>query len=86
MKYVCVNASLDECAGREHPHEAYDNEVEERLAIIDRELNEIKDTLAFIRDTIVKADTTITTVATQVMPTIEEVMKSPIMKMFGGKK
>lgn len=60
--------------------------MDERLDSIERELSEIKATLDFIRDTIVKADTTITTVAEQVMPTVNSLLDSPMVKMLGLKK
>jgi prefoldin subunit 5 len=59
----------------------------EAIENLQAELDEIKATLNFIKDTIVKADTTITTVADQVMPTVNELMNSPMLKMLGvGKK
>lgn len=60
--------------------------TEERFDAIERELSEIKSTLDFIRNTIVKADTTITTVAEQVMPTVNSLLESPMVKMLGLKK
>lgn len=54
---------------------------------ISEELKEIRKDLDFIKEHIVKADTTISAVAEQVMPTINELMKSPMLKMLGmGKK
>jgi hypothetical protein len=48
---------------------------------------EIMVTLQFIKETLVKADTTIATVAEQVMPTVNELLASPMLKMLGiGKK
>ncbi len=57
-----------------------------RLNQIELELMEIKATLDFVKETIVKADTTITTVAAEVMPTVNDLMSSPILKMLGMKK
>lgn len=59
--------------------------MDERLEQIEIELREIKATLEFVKDTIVKADSTIATVAAQVMPTITELSNSPIIKMLGMK-
>lgn len=62
-------------------------DTDERIAAIESDLNDIKETLDFIKATIVKADTTITTVAEQVMPTVNELINSPMLKMLGmGKK
>lgn len=59
------------------------HDTNERIAFIETELAEIKETLAFIKETIVRADTTIATVAAQVMPTVTELMNSPMLKMLG---
>lgn len=56
-----------------------------KIESLQQDLDEIRGLLHFIKDTIVKADTTITTVATQVMPTVDALMKSPIVKMLGVK-
>jgi septal ring factor EnvC (AmiA/AmiB activator) len=62
-------------------------DTDSRIAAIEKNLEEISETLDFIKATIVKADTTITTVAEQVMPTVNELMQSPMLKMLGvGKK
>jgi hypothetical protein len=59
----------------------------EQLALIEQSHKAIKADLAFIKEHIVKADATISLVAEQVMPTIDELMKSPMLKMLGvGKK
>lgn len=64
-----------------------DKLFDEQLTHIESELAEIRKDLTFIRDHIVKADATISLVAEQVMPTIDELMKSPMLKMLGvGKK
>lgn len=86
MTFECVNASLPECSGRVHPHEAGDTPIETRLILIEQDLADMRVTLDFIRETIVKADTTITTVAAEIMPTVNDIMKSPLVKMLGMKK
>lgn len=88
MTFDCVNAALDECRNLVHPHDYPDSgsALEMRMQTIERELSEIKDVLDFIRNTIVKADTTITTVAEQVMPTVNSLLESPMVKMLGLKK
>lgn len=58
---------------------------DKQFADIQLQLSEIRETLVFVKDTIVKADTTITSVAEQVMPTINDLMKSPMLKMLGVK-
>lgn len=60
--------------------------IDAQLFEIGQQLAEIRAELNFIRDTIVKADTTISTVASQVMPTVNDLMKSPLLKMLGMKK
>jgi hypothetical protein len=61
--------------------------TDERINAIEADLKEIKETLAFVKDTMVNADTTITKVAGEVMPTINELVNSPMLKMLGvGKK
>jgi hypothetical protein len=60
--------------------------TDERITAIETDLREIKETLEFVKETIVKADTTITKVAADVMPTINSLMESPMLKMLGGKK
>ncbi len=60
--------------------------VDEQLESLTQEIAEIKETLDFIRETIVKADTTISTVAEQVMPTVNSLLESPMVRMLGLKK
>ena len=60
--------------------------VDIQIQKIQEDIDEIKETLAFIKDTIVNADTTITKVAGEVMPTINDLMQSPMLKMLGVKK
>jgi hypothetical protein len=57
-----------------------------RFQDLENQLKEIRETLDFIKATIVKADTTITSVAEQVMPTVTDLMNSPMLKMLGMKK
>jgi len=65
----------------------YDKDMLNRITVIEENLIEMRETLDFIKATIVKADTTITAVAEQVMPTVNELMASPVVKMLGmGKK
>jgi hypothetical protein len=61
-------------------------EIEHRIQVLEDNLVDIKDTLEFIKITMVNADTTITKVAAEVMPTISSLMESPMLKMLGGKK
>lgn len=64
-----------------------DKRVAQGIHKIEGELAEIKESLAFIKDTMIRADTTIAKVAEQVMPTLDELMKSPMLRMLtGGKK
>ncbi len=75
---------LEDCAD---PMVCVDHCAHAQFRAIEAELTEIKETLAFIKATIVKADTTIATVAEQVMPTINELKESPMLKMLGvGRK
>jgi len=64
----------------------FENDTATRLNQIELELMEIKVTLDFVRETIVKADATIATVAAEIMPTVQDIMKSPLIKMLGMKK
>lgn len=60
---------------------------ETRIDAIDKELAEIRITLGFIKEHIVSADDTIKKVAAEVMPTLNQVMQSPMLRMLtGGKK
>jgi hypothetical protein len=63
-----------------------DMREEDRIAALESQLEDIRETLSFIKDTIVKADATITAVAEQVMPTVNELMQHPMLKMLVGKK
>jgi uncharacterized coiled-coil protein SlyX len=67
--------------------EIFDKEdVDTRLTDLGTELAEIKATLEEVREYIVRADKTIATVAEQVMPTIDQLTKSPLLKMLGVNK
>ncbi len=59
--------------------------IQSQFAAIEVDIAEIKSTLDFIKETIVKADAGIANIAGQVMPTIEELKKSPFLKMLGVK-
>lgn len=61
-------------------------EMDLRISKIESDLSDIQKTLDNIMGILVKADQTITSVAEQVMPTINELMQSPILKMLGMKK
>lgn len=58
----------------------------DRITALEEQYKEIQETLNFIRVTIVNADTTITRVSAEVMPTINSLMESPMLKMLGGKR
>lgn len=53
---------------------------------MEKELEEVHKELQFIKETIVKADTTIAKVAAEVMPTVNSLMEHPMLKVFAGKK
>lgn len=60
---------------------------DKRFMDIEDQLKEIKQMLDGIGSTLVTADTTIQKVAAEVMPTLNEVMQSPMLRMLtGGKK
>ena len=59
--------------------------TEERIELLENELKEIKAHLEFISTTLVNADSTITKVASEVMPTVTQLMASPMLKMLGVK-
>ncbi len=62
--------------------------LSQRFADIDSQLNDMHQILINVRDTIVKADTTIATIAGEVKPTLDALMANPMLKMFlnkGGK-
>lgn len=57
----------------------YPDDIESRLTRLESKVDKIMDLIA-------KADSTISKIAEQVMPTIEDLMKSPLLKMLGMKK
>jgi uncharacterized protein (DUF885 family) len=59
-----------------------DEHMAERIADIENELRIIREQLDAISQTLIKADTTITKVAAEVMPTLDGLMKSPMLKML----
>lgn len=59
-----------------------DEEFMSKLNVIEAELMEARREISFIKDTIIKADATITKVASEVMPTVEALTKSPMLKML----
>lgn len=61
-------------------------EMHDDIVRLENEHKELKETLEFIKETMLRADTTIATVAEQVMPTINGLMESPMLKMLGMKK
>lgn len=62
-------------------------DVDARIRSIEYQLEEIGKTLEFIKNTIVRADSTIDKVAAEVMPTLNQVLESPMLRMLtGGKK
>jgi len=65
-----------------------DEEIEDMLVSLTAQHLEMREDLKFIKETLVKADETITKVAADVMPTLESVMQSPMLKMLmpKGKK
>ena len=74
----CVNVSLPECKNEEHPHQ---------VLTLEEQVKEIKKTVDQILAFMVKADNTMTVIATEIMPAVDEIMKSPMLKMLGvGKK
>lgn len=59
---------------------------EEQMSHIHDQLQAISHEIAFIKECMIKADTTIASIAEQVMPTINELTQSPMLSMFLGKK
>ncbi len=78
------NGVSEKMSHSEYLDEFYDK----RFTDIELDLKEIRSDLAFIRETLVKADATITKVSAEVMPTLDSVMQSPMLKMLmpKGKK
>jgi hypothetical protein len=62
-------------------------DTDQRITAIEEDLTEIKSMLSSIKATLVSADDTIKKVAAEVMPTLNQVMESPMLRMLtGGKK
>lgn len=57
----------------------------EQIELIKEQHKLIRSDLDFIKEHIVKADETIQMVSKEVMPTIDSLMKSPLIKMLGMK-
>ena len=56
--------------------------TDDRIADLEFEISQMREELTFIKDHIVKAATTIDKVAVEVMPTLDSLMKSPMLKML----
>lgn len=74
---VCVNSSLPECKGLEHPHKV--EPIELRIVRMEKRIEEIHAMM-------VKTDDAVAQIVEQVKPTLDELSKSPILKMLGMKK
>jgi hypothetical protein len=61
------------------------DEVNSRLIQVEDDLRMIKATLEFIEQHIVKSAETIDKVSKEVMPTIEALMETPLIKLLGMK-
>lgn len=59
-----------------------DDAFEKRFRAVENDLFDIRKMLSEIQATLVKADETITKVSAEVMPTIESLTKSPMLKML----
>lgn len=78
-------------AAERTPHEMLDPMcicrcVECRMDGVERDLNDIKGTLELIKTTMLRADTTIATIAGEVKPTLDALMGNPALRMFLGVK
>lgn len=56
--------------------------VDVQITAMQADLDEIKETLAAIKEAMVNTETVVRKVAAEVMPTIESLMKSPMLKML----
>lgn len=56
--------------------------VDVQITAMQADLDEIKETLATIKEAMVNTETVVRKVAAEVMPTIESLMKSPMLKML----
>lgn len=62
--------------------------IEDQIADLTFQVAEMQETLNFVKEHIVKAAGTIEKVGEEVMPTLDSLMKSPMLKMIlpkGGK-
>jgi hypothetical protein len=57
-----------------------------RMQAIETDLHEIKETLELIKATMLRADTTIASIAGEVKPTLDALTKNPAVRMFLGVK
>jgi hypothetical protein len=57
-------------------------EMEDMMVSMTKQLIGMRADLDFIRETLVKADTTISKVSAEVMPTLDSLLKSPMLKML----
>lgn len=60
-------------------------EMQQQLAEIEQQLTEMRQDLAIVFETINKAETVIARVGDEVMPTLDKIIKSPMLKMLGVK-
>lgn len=56
--------------------------IEEKIDSLLAEHARMREDLEFIRATLVKADATISKVSAEVMPTLDSLLKSPMLKML----
>lgn len=66
----------------------HNERVERKIFELETQLKEIKETLAAIKQTLVNTEGIVQKVAAEVMPTIDSLVKSPMLKMLlpKGKK
>lgn len=60
--------------------------VDDQLTAIQQDLDEIKQTLADIKETMVNTQGIVQKVGDEVMPTVNALVESPMLKMFLPKK
>lgn len=77
---------MDRGDGMTISHGADGTSAEERLARIEEDLGEIRETLVYVKEHIVKSAEVIEKVGKEVMPTLDNLMKSPMLKMLIGKQ
>jgi hypothetical protein len=83
---VSVTAANDELAYPEktsvgRPYDRFD-EMASRITVMEENLIEMRETLDLVRDTMLKADTTIAAIAAEVKPTLDALTTNPMVKMF----